>query len=105
MDISKWLNMSDVARRLKRSRAFAHKLRYRGTFPSVMEIGGVFVIHPQDLETYIARKNGTLTSKLVLGFCNLCAQEYPVEQLYPIAADQRSCIPCFRNQHKEPHAS
>lgn len=61
-DYTGWLTMTQIAKRLRNkygkqaSRAWAHKLRERGEFPSACFVLGLWVVDPADLASYIERK-------------------------------------------------
>lgn len=55
-NFDEWLTISDIARKIKRSRAWAHKLRERGEFPNARFINGIYIIPPTDFSQYQERR-------------------------------------------------
>jgi hypothetical protein len=102
LNFKDWLTISDIAKKLNRSRAWVHKLREAGKFPSVVLVADRYLIHRQDLDNYI-HPNANLEAQIP---CGHCEQALPLKYLYPNTIGQMVCIPCYRKQsYKESQIS
>lgn len=89
-----WLTISQIAKRLNKSRAWIHRLRERGNFPSAIQVANQYFIHRQDLDNYL-NPNNNLEALIQ---CHACGKTYRLKNLYAVENGGLACIPCYR-QH------